>query len=109
MQLIKRELNVNFIGMARFWIILSSVAVLVSISSFLTRGFNYGIDFLGGTAINVRFDPKAGATADRLRAALSRIDMGSASVQDYAGKESNEYLIKVRQSYAKLEDHEKEC
>ena len=108
MQLMKRELNINFVGMAKFWIFFSIAALVISFASFMFNGFNYGIDFVGGTAISVHFDEKAGASAEGIRKALAKIEMENASVQHYGEKESNEYLIKAGLPTSQLEDYEED-
>ena len=47
----KHEYNINFIGQAKFAYILSAILLIVSIVSLVTRGLNYGIDFVGGVQI----------------------------------------------------------
>jgi len=106
MQLFKSELKIDFIGMARFWMVVSGIVLLAAVASFFTKGFNYGIDFLGGTAIEVKFDKKAMANADKIRDALHKIEMGNAMVQNYGSAESNEFMIKTGQASANIESHE---
>lgn len=47
----KRELHINFMGQARFAYALSAFLLIVSVVSLVTRGLNYGIDFIGGVQI----------------------------------------------------------
>jgi len=47
----KREYKINFMGQARFAYLLSALLLIVSVVSFMTRGLNYGIDFVGGVQI----------------------------------------------------------
>ena len=47
----KRELNIDFIGQAKFAYVLSFFLLIVSVVSLATKGLNYGIDFVGGVQI----------------------------------------------------------
>ena len=55
MEFFKTNLNVNFLGLRKYTGILSSLAVLVSIVIFMVKGLNYGIEFTGGTQVEVAF------------------------------------------------------
>lgn len=48
--------KLNFIGGRKTAYIISSVLILVSVASFVTRGFSLGIDFSGGRNYVVRFE-----------------------------------------------------
>ncbi|EIC20235.1 protein translocase subunit SecF [Thiorhodovibrio frisius] len=57
-QLIK-ELNIDFVGKNRIAVIASSVLMVVFLLSILVRGFNFGLDFTGGTVIEVGYEQPA--------------------------------------------------
>lgn len=95
------KMNVDFIGKRRLFIMLSAVAILIGIASLLVRGgLNYGIDFAGGTMVQVRF-AKAVASDD-VRQALAGIGMGDASIQQFEEDEAHEFLIRVEKSTSDL-------
>ena len=48
-RLYRGETNINFIGHRRRWYAASAIMVLICLLSFLLRGFNYGVEFAGGT------------------------------------------------------------
>ena len=50
---------VDFVGKRKRFYILSSLIILLGISSFITKGLNYGVDFKGGRTFVVRFDNTA--------------------------------------------------
>ncbi|WPL11091.1 MULTISPECIES: protein translocase subunit SecF [Thiorhodovibrio] len=54
-QLIK-ELNIDFIGKRRIAVIASGVLIALCLVSMLVRGFNFGLDFTGGTVIEVGYE-----------------------------------------------------
>jgi len=57
MQFIRPDINIDFIGKRKFAFIFSLVLIVVSIGTLIEHGGpRYGIDFAGGTLIQVRFD-----------------------------------------------------
>ena len=95
------KMNVDFIGKRRLFMMISAIAILVGVASLLVRGgLNYGIDFAGGTMVQVRF-AKA-VESDDVRQALATIGMGEASIQQFEGDEAHEFLIRVEKSKSGL-------
>ncbi|HTD28328.1 MAG TPA: protein translocase subunit SecF [Xanthomonadaceae bacterium] len=47
--------NVNFMGIRRYTVSISVILMLVSIISLATRGLNFGLDFTGGSEVDVTF------------------------------------------------------
>ena len=56
--LYRGETNINFIGSRKKWYAASGVLILICVLSFALRGFNYGIDFKGGSTFTI---PKTSA------------------------------------------------
>ena len=55
MQLIKPDINIDFIGRRSYAFVLSLMLILVGLAALMYRGSSlYGIDFAGGTIIQVR-------------------------------------------------------
>ncbi len=95
------KMNVDFIGKRRLFMIISAIAILVGLASLLVRGgLNYGIDFAGGTMVQVRFANTV--VTDDLRQALAEVDMGDASIQQFEDEEAHEFLIRVEKSKSDL-------
>ncbi len=95
------KMNVDFIGKRRLFMMISAIAILVGIAALLVRGgLNYGIDFAGGTMVQVRF-AKA-VESDDIRQVLAGIGMGEASIQQFEGEEAHEFLIRVEKSKSDL-------
>lgn len=102
MQFIKQDINFDFIGRARMAGILSVILILVSAGSMILKGGpKYGIDFAGGTLVQVQF--KGGMDAAKIRAAVDRLDLTSASVQPFGEKKKNEYLISISKTVDDLQ------
>lgn len=73
------ELNINFLGMGRYALVISIVLFLVSVGSFFVRGLNFGIDFTGGTLVEVRYAQPADLPS--IRQALQEAGYEDAQVQ----------------------------
>jgi preprotein translocase subunit SecF len=56
MQFIKPDINIDFIGKRKFAFVASAALILVTIFSLVIKGGpRYGIDFAGGTVVQVKF------------------------------------------------------
>ncbi|MBU2521751.1 MAG: protein translocase subunit SecF [Proteobacteria bacterium] len=94
MRFIKSDINLNFIGKSRLALYISATMILISfISLILHKGPKYGVDFAGGTLIQVKlFAP---ASINVIKSGLDTIDLGKSSVQQFGDKEENEYLVRT--------------
>jgi len=75
--------------------ILSILMFSISIFFIIFKGLNYGIDFKGGTLIELRVNDKNINISD-IRASFSKASLGDVNVKTF-GSESD-YLIKIEQS-----------
>ena len=91
MKLLKEELNIDFMGKRKLATIFSAILMAVSIVSLATQGLNLGVDFTGGTLVEVGYDKVAGL--ESIRSDLAASEFGEATVQ-YFGSAS-EVLIRV--------------
>jgi preprotein translocase subunit SecF len=89
--IVPKDLNVDFVGKRRFFLILSTALNLLAIVLFFTRGINFGIDFKGGTDIRLRFAEPT--TASALRDELSGLNLRDLTVQDF-GVQGKEFLLR---------------
>lgn len=94
-----KQPNLDWMGKAKFFFTLSGLLLLIGWSAiFLKGGIKYGIDFRGGTNVDVRFAHSP--NVDQLRASLQRQGLGNSEIQgisDIANPNSNEVLIFVEQ------------
>jgi preprotein translocase subunit SecF len=79
MDFFKHDLNIDFMGKWRYAMVISGVLLLASVGSLLTRGLNLGIDFTGGTLIEVAY-PQV-VDLDNVRSLLSNNGYDQAQVQ----------------------------
>ena len=92
MQLINPDLKVDFLGKRKLALIFSGVLLLLSLGLVAGKGLNFGIDFTGGTLVEVKFK-EAPAIAD-IREALTPAGFGQAIIQEFGAPE--EILIRVQ-------------
>ena len=92
--------NYDFVGKRR-WFYIASLALVVAalLSIAVHRGLNYGIDFTGGTVIQVRFDKPV--TVAQVREGLDELKLGSAVIQQFG--DVREYLIRLPETGQKPE------
>ena len=83
--------NYNFESKFRTANILSLALVLLSFLLIFFKGLNFGIDFKGGTLIELRVDPR-NITISDIRSSFSKMNLGDLNVKQF-GKEGD-YLIK---------------
>ena len=63
MKFLNRKTNIDFMSQRKIALIFSSIMIIASITSLATRGLNFGLDFTGGTLIEVGY-PSAPNTND---------------------------------------------
>ncbi|RTZ94917.1 MAG: protein translocase subunit SecF [Deltaproteobacteria bacterium] len=97
MQFIKSDTHFDFIGKRRIAFALSLTMILVSIGSLILHGGpRYGIDFAGGTLVQIKMSRPTALNA--IKTGLASIDMGKASVQSFGSKTDNEFLVRTDKS-----------
>ena len=63
----------------RWWFAISSTLVIISLISILTKGFNFGIDYTGGTIVEVVFDQPV--EVSQVRDVLKEYNLENAQIQ----------------------------
>jgi preprotein translocase subunit SecF len=97
MELVRPNINIDFIGKRKIAFIASLALIVVSIISLLIKGGpNYGIDFAGGMLIQVRFSQSI--TPGKIKEVLRTVDIDKASVQQFGEVRGKEYLIRAEKS-----------
>jgi len=85
--------NINFVSKFKKANIASISIFILSIIFIIFKGLNYGIDFKGGTLIELRTDKSIEVSS--IRDSLNSMDLGDVNVKKF-GKDGD-YLIKVEQ------------
>ena len=93
--------NYNFIGRRRWAYLLSLAFILVGIGSMAMKGgLRYGIDFSGGTLIQVRFEKPV--PVERIRTALDGIKLGESVIQEFG--DPREFILRLPLQNASVEE-----
>jgi preprotein translocase SecF subunit len=91
----------DFIGKRRWAYLISLVITLAGLLHIGYKGgLQYGIDFAGGTLVQVRFAQET--TVDGVRRALDRVKLGESVIQQFGDRQ--EYLIRVPAGSGSLEE-----
>jgi preprotein translocase subunit SecF len=102
MQLIKPDINIDFIGKRKIAFVASLVLITVTIVSLIIKGGpRYGVDFAGGTVVQVKFSKEIEAGA--IKKAFRGLDWDITSVQGFGEKKENEFLIRAAEGTEALE------
>jgi len=80
----------DFIKNRRMAYIISAVIILIGLISIIFQGFNLGIDFAGGTLIQIRFDKSVSVT--EVRNVLSEFNLSQSTIQNLS---ENEFVIRT--------------
>ena len=97
MELINHDTHIDFVGRIKLAGIVSAVLVLLSLGVLIAKGGpRYGIDFVGGTLVQMRFTSVV--TADQIRAAIAPVVGGDAAVQPIGDEHGREFLINIASS-----------
>lgn len=79
MKLFTGSTNFNFIKLRKVMMIFSLILIIISLSSLFTRFLNLGLDFTGGTLIEVEYQDTA--DLNKVRQALDTAGLTGAVVQ----------------------------
>lgn len=89
-RLIPTKSNLQFTRYRKAAYLLSGLLVLLTALLLFGRGLNYGVDFRGGLALELRFSEAA--TADSIRAKLDTLQLSDLSLQQF-GSDQDYMLI----------------
>src|SRR5262245_2134547 len=90
---LQRTPKIDFVGKMKLWVTISTLASLISVVGYFVNGLNLGIEFTGGTEVQVKFAKTTDAGA--IRSALTKINLGDSNVQQLGDAGENSFLIHV--------------
>lgn len=88
------DTHFDFIGHALSAYIISAIIVFGSLAAIAINGLNFGIDFTGGTLVEIRTQQEAPDLA-KMREELNQLDIGDVSLQEFGAP--NDILIRLPQ------------
>ena len=95
MEIIKPDININFVKKMWIGVVASWTMILIGIGSIIWHGgLNYGIDFKGGTLVELKFN--APADISKIRQSLKEINLGDSVIQEYGSPD--EIMIRLEKS-----------
>jgi len=100
LHLVPDETTLNFVGKRYLAFVFSAILIVASIGLVATKGLNFGIDFTGGTVIEIKTPstPDIGA----LRADLNGLGLGAISIQEFGAPD--DLLIRLPQQQSADDD-----
>lgn len=91
MELFRIKKDIPFMRHARLFNVISLITFLVAVGSLATKGLNFGVDFTGGTVMEVSYAQPP--ELDRIRADMARLGFAEASVQNFGS--ARDVLIRL--------------
>ena len=80
------NIKISFLKFYKQFYLLSFLLIVISFISFFSKGLNLGIDFKGGTVIEMQFDKKYSAT--NIREALIQQELGDVKVKEFGNNQT---------------------
>lgn len=81
MEFFKKQTHIDFLGLQRWAAALSLILILISVLSLLTKGLHWGLDFTGGSQLQISF--KHSVELPKIRQTLEQLGFKDALVQSY--------------------------
>jgi len=88
-----KDTNIKFIARRKNFYLISVIIILIGLISLLFQGFNFGIDFAGGTLIQLKFEQEE-VTIAEIRNVLSEMNLATSTIQSLS---PNEFVIRTSQ------------
>ena len=85
---------IDFVGKRKYAAVLSLFMVISSLVIFFVVKPNWGIDFTGGTEIQIQTTPAA--DIGEIRGMLGKLDLGSDAVQQVGDDNSGQFVIRIQ-------------
>ena len=103
MEIFKPDINLDFVGKRKFAMIISLVVLIIGIVAMVVRGGPaYGIDFAGGTLVQIKISETTSAA--QLRTTLEALDLHGLTIQQVGDDKANEFLVRAQESGENLKN-----
>ena len=100
----------KFLKYKKFFVILSTILTIASLLLIIIKGFNYGVDFKGGTVVEIRTEKKI--KVEEIRSSISKININNYTVKEIGSSidyeiamektvENNSLVINIKNSLEK--------
>ncbi|MBN1828548.1 MAG: protein translocase subunit SecF [Deltaproteobacteria bacterium] len=100
MEFIRPDINIDFVGKTKIAVAVSAAMIIVSILSLIFHGgLNLGIDFAGGTLVQIKFQKQR--NVEEIRTVLTSVQLEGSQIQKFGSDQ--EFLIKTERSSEELE------
>lgn len=90
-----KELNFDFMKLRNIAMVFSAILLIVSITALVTRGLNLGLDFTGGTLLEVSYQQPA--DIEKIRGQLDESGFLGSTVQHFGSE--TDVLIRMAEAY----------
>jgi len=96
MEIFRVKKDIPFMKYSKISAVISSTAFILAVFFIMSRGLNLGVDFTGGTMMEVSY-PEA-ANIDDIRQSLQDIDLEDAQVQNFGTEEDVLIRLPIREA-----------
>ncbi len=93
MELFHQKTQIDFVGNRHKLFAVSGALVAVSLASILFKGFNYGIEFMGGSVIQLTYSTPQ--SIEQMRSDLAEAGKSEVGVQQFTGTETFSLRMKA--------------
>lgn len=100
MELIKPGTRIPFTRYRKIAVIFSTVVNVAVLIMLFTVGPNLGVDFAGGTMVQLKFQEKV--SIPDIRAALAKIHLADSVIQNFGQEEAHEYLVRLEKTSVEI-------
>jgi len=84
LRVVPDDTTLHFMDLRRFSFPISAVLSILAITLYFTHGLNFGIDFKGGTLLEIQ-EKSGPADLAKLRSDLGKLDLGDVQLQQFGG------------------------
>jgi preprotein translocase subunit SecF len=99
MEIIRPGINLDFVGRMKPFALVSAGLVVLVLLVIALRGFHYGIDFAGGSLLQLRFPRDM--TVDQIRATMGTLNLAESEIQHFGSE--RDFLLRIPSTEEDLE------